>query len=54
MKQNDIKIPLNVILEIQRILNRGNTAEVAVFKHEISVFEKVNKKKITAPVEFRE
>lgn len=53
MKEN-VKIPFSVILEIQRILNRGNTAEVVVFKHEVSVFEKTSKKKITAPVEFRE
>lgn len=49
-----IKLTPKMILEIERIVNRGNTAEVVQLKYELIVFERVSQKRISAPVEVRE
>lgn len=49
-----VELTQDMIDEIERIVGRGNTAEVVKLKHEVVLFEKTTQKKTTAPVEVRE
>lgn len=49
-----IKLTRDIIEEIEQIINSGSKAEVARLKHEVVVYEKTSKKRISAPVECRE
>lgn len=43
-----------MVLQIEKILKKGKTAEIVKLKHEVVVFEKSSEKRISAPLEFRE